>query len=198
MKRMPIFLLLVLTLLTLSACKGEKPSDGQEPGPNDRSSVTQAEPEQLPAVQEDPPIQPDPDAPKPLTVEESSSGVMDMIAADFTLIANGLSLPDIAPKDEESIVELRAWMQKINDKETYFQFDTANLGMSDYGYQLNLLSPTDYWGSPVCFWLQDTSVGYQVVAAAAGADGVFTYKGFGLDYTTSGFGDDQVKLLDIQ
>lgn len=120
-----------------------------------------------------------------------------MIASDFSLLVSGYSLPDVKPNDEQSIDDLREWMRGINELELPIRFDDANLGMSDYGYRINFTSPGDYYGNPICVWIQDAPSGRQTVLVASGEDGIFTYQGYGHDYTGTGFGDDDVRVLDI-
>lgn len=194
MRRYVLPALVFCLILTLSACKEEQP-EPQPDGPITPVTQDPVEPEQLPVIQdssEEPVI-----VPQPITQDETARDIVSTITSDVTQMMLADPVPEIAPGDEESIVALRDWMQAQNDKETYLQFDTANLGMTDYGYCLHLYSPVDYWGSPMCFYIQDTPSGHQVVAVSAGQDGDFTYQGYGPDYSSTGFGDDDVRRLEI-
>lgn len=195
MKRILLFVVIMSSMFCLSACHKEPPQEEKEARPVTAAPITPNSDSEESEYSEQGTYEAP--APRPMTTDEVSSIVIDNIATDFMLVANGYDFPQVKPNDEDSIIELRAWMQMINELELSIQFDTANLGMSDYGYCLNLDSPTDYWGSPVCLWVQDTTAGRQIAIAAAGADGIFTYQGYGPDYSSTGFGDDQVKPLDI-
>lgn len=192
MKRLVSLLLAVAMLLCLAACKKDAPTDEEVPDalPAETEYVQDYVPEETF-------YEPEESVPPPITEEESSQEIVEDVAMNLTLILNIHELPEVVPNNEDSIVAIRQWMVDMNERDLTFKFDAANLEMSEYGYRLNLEWPCDYYGSPICIWVQQAPSGLQVVVVAAGPDGKYTYEGYGKDYTSIGFGDDTVKKIEL-
>lgn len=95
------------------------------------------------------------------------------------------------------------WFQSLVIEESVgrliVSFDKYSVGITDYGYSVEISEPLDQWGNRYRVWFEakpaDTSI-CRISFACAGPDGEMVFDGVGHTYD-KGFGDDIVIFKDV-
>lgn len=139
---------------------------------------------------------------KPLTeeqlVQQEKQWFFRMALNDFENIYAAMNTPTFYPVDEQNLNALREFLLECNETFVEYHFDAYSPELCEWGYKVKIDYPCDYWGNNFYIWFEvdhdDTS--YPLITIVSpGEDGKLSYKGSGADYTSGGFGDDDVRFL---
>lgn len=139
---------------------------------------------------------------KPLTeeqlVQQEKQWFFRMVLNDFENIYAAMNTPTFYPVDEQNLNALREFLLECNETFVEYHFDAYSPELCEWGYKVKIDYPCDYWGNNFYIWFEvdheDTS--YPLITIVSpGEDGKLSYKGSGADYTSGGFGDDDVRFL---
>lgn len=199
MKRALCLLLSLSLLLALMGCGSDKPEVDNPVAPvEDVPNRPNEEPDPVPR-----PV----DKPDQLDYDQTvkSTGPEEFAIGAFTGIINPFiahtmvhSPPDLELESEETLDALREWIDEVNETEPMFLLDPNNIYLYSHGYRLKMESPLDWWGNNVYIWFELVDYNWRCVMQSVGEDGEAGYNGYGIDYTETGFGDDDVRVVEIQ